>query len=108
MTHTIMEDERAGPPHTIEGSLRKLLKFLEPQNTRRRPVEPVDKPPMLKELEYLYDVLIKPIADRLAKMKVEQKLILAPTKVCHISQPLLTLISIDVSNFLKSAYVRYI
>jgi hypothetical protein len=36
---------------------------------------------MHKDLEYLHDLLISPIAETLSKMKPEHKLILAPNEV---------------------------
>lgn len=36
---------------------------------------------MNQDLEYLHDLLIKPIANHLCQMKVQHKLILAPTEV---------------------------
>ena len=60
---------------------------------------------MNKHLEYLHDLLIKPIARHLCQMKREHKLILAPMEVnCHASHfevqnIIAKIITLNESNF---------
>lgn len=65
---------------SVEKSLNKLYKFLEPK-VPKAPNELVNSVAMLKELEFLYEELIEPIAVHLSKMDEEHKLILAPSQL---------------------------
>ncbi|KAL3689802.1 hypothetical protein R1sor_016111 [Riccia sorocarpa] len=74
-------EEGVAQPKTVGDRLTRLYGLLDPRDTRK----PVNHDRINREvnriLEFLYDVLIQPIRDKLAKMKPEQKLIISANEV---------------------------
>ena len=85
MDHEV-EITKAAKRRSLERRVKDLHTYFEPPKRNARPSR-YNCDSMNEDLEYLYDVLIRPIAEHLVNMKPEHKLILAPTEVRNVSQP---------------------